>query len=152
MSNLIIILAINDVRKIDKILLDRLELISFKNYSTKDRVQIGYKFMMPKIMKNLNINPNDVVVTPKNMKYIIRKSKTHEKGVRQLERNIATIFSRFNTLKLINIGNKNKKENIKLSYNIHNFKLPFELNEKNIDILFHEFDGSISKPPSMMYI
>jgi len=144
LSHLIIILAINDIKTVDKILLDRLELVEFKDYNAKDKVEIGYRYMIPRIMKNLNIDPKNIKVTKENVAYIIRKSRVDEKGVRQLERNLATILSRYNTLKLININNNTKK--MKLSYNIPNFKLPFELNNRNIDKLFNEFvSDSVSR-------
>ncbi len=140
LSQLVIILAINDVSKIDKILLDRLQLTQFDEYTRKDKVNIGYGFMIPKIMKNLNMNPNDIVITKESVSYIVSKSRIEEKGVRQLERNLSTILGRFNTLKQINIGNKNTSS-IKLKYNIPNFKLPLVLNRRNIDILFSEHVG-----------
>jgi len=151
LSQLIIIIAINDVKTIDKILLDRLELITFNNYTREDKTEIGIKYMVPKIMKNLNIDQKDIILTRKNMEYIVRKSKIPESGVRQLQRNLSTLFGRFNTLK--NIYSSKSKHNIKLSYNIPDFKLPFELNNRNIDKLFYEFGGDKRNDFfSMMYI
>jgi hypothetical protein len=74
-----------------------------------------------------------------------------ENGVRQLERNLVNIFSRFNTLKQIYISKKDSSK-VKLSYCIPDFKLPIILNKKNIDILFTEFDGKRREVPYGMYM
>jgi len=151
LSNLMIIIALNDTKSVDKVLLDRLELIEFKDYTKPDKIKIGYDYMIPNIMKDLNIDSKDVVITRKNIGYIISKSRIPEKGVRQLERNLRTIFSRFNTLKQLYSSSSSEKS-IRLSYTIDNFKLPFEFNKKNIDKLFYEFGGKRHIPPIGLYM
>ncbi len=151
LSQLIIIIAINDISKIDKILLDRLQLIPFTDYNNTDKFTIGYKYLAPRIMKNLKMNLNEVIISEQAVRYIISKSQIPEKGVRQLERNIGTILERINTLKQIHLGNRDMC-GIKLSYMIPNFRLPIELNKQNIDILFSEFGGKRSVPPHGMYM
>lgn len=137
LSNLIIIISINSVDKLNKILLDRLQMIRFTSYSFEDKVSIGFDYIVPKVMKNLKIAPNDVVLSKKMIGYIINKSKIEEEGVRQLERNIRTIYERINTLIQIHGAQSSKK--IQLSYDIPGFKTPFTLGKREIDTLFREF-------------
>lgn len=150
LSKLLVIISVNSVESINKILLDRLHLINFNGYTDKDKLQIGYRYMVPKMLKNTGLTDKDVVVTEDSVRRILSKSKK-ESGVRQLERNISTIFSRINVLKQLN-KKDNPAKKIKLSYDILDFKTPFVLDNSAVDKLFYEFTTVESLPPVSMYI
>jgi ATP-dependent Lon protease len=138
LSQLFIIVTLNNIDNIDPILKDRLPLIYMKGYTLQEKIKISTDYIIPKIFKQLQFNKNEMIISEKTIAYIINKSKYNEDGVRQLERNLYCVFEKINVLKQIN--NKNEKtKKIKLSYNIHNFKIPFLLSKENIDILFTEY-------------
>ena len=141
-SNLFMIVAVNNINDIDSILLDRLPLIRLDKYSLKDKVEIGKNFIIPRILQHLKMFKEEVILTSEIMRYIIAKSKITEIGVRQLERNLYSIFEKINTLKIIHKSN-NKK--IKMSYDFSEFKIPLELSERIVDKLFEEFQDDESR-------
>jgi ATP-dependent Lon protease len=137
LSKLIIIISINSIEVINNVLADRLPIVTFENYTVEDKIEIGTNFLIPRVIKNLNLDPNHVKYTRNSVAYIISKSIIKESGVRQLERNISTIFERINVL--IQLHKDKRKKKIKMSYNIPRFKLPLTLNKKAIDYLFEEY-------------
>jgi len=143
LSQLFIILAINDVSKIDSVLRDRLELIPFHNYSIDDKLNIGHDYMIPKIIKNIGLK--DVKYTKEIVRYIIKKSKVKEKGVRQLERNLYNILTRINTLKLF------KDKRSQLSYGKFTPSKNFKITKEVVNTLFIEYNTTANDTPPMMY-
>jgi len=119
LSKLFIILSFNSKDEIDPILLDRVNIVEVKKYSNKDKTHILKNYFVPKILKNLNMKPDNITFTDSAIDFIIEKNKNKE-GVRQLEMDTYGILQRINTLCLLDTGT-----NVKLSYNIKNFKLPF---------------------------
>ena len=140
LSNLFIIIAINNIDTVDKVLLDRLEIINVNKYNIKDKINIGINYIIPKILKRLKFNNDLIKVNNTIMQYIINKSKINECGVRQLERNLAIIFERIAILKTL--SDDNIKNNLNLSYNINSFTTsikPIMLTKEYVDILFYEY-------------
>ena len=143
LSNLLIIVSVNDIKKVDYIVADRLPLVYFKDYSFHDKVKIGLNYFVPRIESMLKFAPNDILITKSIMKYIIRKSTYSDvPGVRQLERNLLRIYEKLNTLKLTKHIHSPKLD---LTYELKNFSIPYTLSKKSIDILFDEDDGSDDK-------
>lgn len=152
LSNLIIVISINNTDTINPILKDRLELIEFIEYSDKDKIDIGHNYILPKVMKSVNMTEDDIIITREAIEYIIKKSRIVEKGVRQMERNITSVIERLNTLKQIYTNRTNRKK-LKLSYDMADFKLPFFLTIESIDKLFREYElDRVSNSARMMYI
>ncbi len=136
-SKLIIIVSINNLKSINKVLRDRLPIVVFDDYTFEDKINIGCDFTVPRAASSLNLRSTDYKYDESSIAYIIKKSIIQEPGVRQMERNIFTVFERINTLKQIYM-NKKSSDRLKLSYDIQNFKLPITLNKKVIDTLFEE--------------
>jgi ATP-dependent Lon protease len=136
LSKLIIIVSINNLGAIDSILKDRLPIVSFNDYTIEDKIHIGTEYLIPRILKNLNMNSSSIKYDKSSVSYIIEKSKIPEAGVRQLERNLSTIFERINLLIQLN---KDKSKRMKMSYDIPKFKIPITLNKETIDVLFEEY-------------
>ena len=90
LSNVIFVLTANDLDAIPSALRDRLEIIEVNSYTLLDKINIAKKYTMPRLGKEYNfdsekIHFNDSVLTKLIMEY------TNEAGVRDLERNIASI-------------------------------------------------------------
>lgn len=146
LSNLIIIIAVNDVSKINPVLLNRLQPIQFKSYSLEDKINIGYDYLIPKVLKNLKMDMSEVNISRDMMEYLIRKSHIDEEGVRQLDRNIRTVYERINTLKQIHskshmlpINTNAAQKRITLSYDIKGFQTPCTIDKTMINTLFREY-------------
>ena len=131
LSKLFIIISLNDPSDVDEILLNRMNLVHVKGYTASEKEHIVKEFFIPKIMKNLHINSEDVIVTKEAIRFLVSKSM-YQKGVRQLEMDINGVFQRINTLKLI----KNSSSDINLSYSIKDFSIPFKLTEGKIKKLY----------------
>ena len=132
LSHEFFLLAMNDEKNIDPILLDRLCIIRIDGYSIEEKIQIAQQYTMPKIMNNLMFNKNDIIIDNNCMKYLIEKYDNKEPGIRDLEKHIITICERLNVLKNINSKNKNNKK-IKLSYAIDGLSFPLNMTKDMID-------------------
>jgi ATP-dependent Lon protease len=136
LSNLLIVIAMNDDTQLDPYLRDRLSIVKINPYTLEERIIIGLEYMIPKICKRLDFNANDIQLSSSTMKHLISKIKKEE-GVRSLERALNTIYERINVIRqLSKTHNTNKK--IKLSYSIPNFKLPLIITNQLIDMLFKD--------------
>jgi ATP-dependent Lon protease len=143
LSKLKIIGSVNSIEYFDDALLSRCDLIYFNGYSHNEKVSIGLNYIVPEVLTNLNMSSKEVVISEDMVSYIVNKSLVKEEGVRQLIRNISTIYERINTLKQM-YSNKKSSKRFKMSYDISNFKLPITLTKKNIDNLFSEYTPSNS--------
>ncbi len=69
---------------------DRLEVIRFSGYIEEEKVHIATQFLIPKQLKENGLTPEHVTFTEEALRHVIREY-TREAGVRNLEREIATI-------------------------------------------------------------
>jgi len=130
LSNIFFILALNNLDNVDPILKDRIHVINIGGYELEEKIKIGKKFILPKVLDNLMFDKDDIIINDKCMMQIISKKCQHEYGVRELEKAISTICEKINVLKHIKNSSK-----IKLTYEIPNLKFPYEITEKNINEL-----------------
>jgi ATP-dependent Lon protease len=129
LSQVFFIIAINDESKINNILRDRMNIIKLNEYNNKEKILIGRQYLLPKILKNLKFQTNDIIWKEPEMEYLINKLPV-EAGVRNLEKSIITICEKINVIKHIR---SNKK--IRLSYNIPSFSIPLIITKNIIDDL-----------------
>ncbi len=69
---------------------DRLEVIRFSGYIEEEKLHIATQFLMPKQLKENGLKPDQVTFTEEALRLVVRQY-TREAGVRNLEREIATI-------------------------------------------------------------
>ena len=108
-SKVFFICTANDISKIPSPLRDRLEIIQLSSYTTEEKEIIANKFLMPKQLKNHNLTKSNLKINKTIIKKIITEY-TRETGVRQLERNMATLCRKVLKLRL-----ENNKEDITIS-------------------------------------
>src|SRR5687767_2586460 len=71
-------------------LLDRMETIRLSGYTEDEKVSIALKHLLPKLMKNHGLKPDELVISESAVRDIIRYY-TREAGVRALERELSKI-------------------------------------------------------------
>jgi ATP-dependent Lon protease len=71
-------------------LLDRMETIRLSGYTEDEKVNIGLRHLLPKLMKNHGLKPEELAISESAIRDIIRYF-TREAGVRALERELSKI-------------------------------------------------------------
>ncbi len=91
LSDVMFITTANLLDTIPPALRDRLEIINFAGYTQDEKFHIGKDFLLKKQLQAHGLKPSNVRVSDEALEYTINRY-TRESGVRNLERQIATIF------------------------------------------------------------
>jgi ATP-dependent Lon protease len=91
LSDVFFITTANILDTIPDALLDRLEVIHFPGYTEDEKFNIAKEHLVGKQSKAHSLSDNEAMITDAALKMIIRRY-TREAGVRELERQIATVF------------------------------------------------------------
>lgn len=91
LSDVFFITTANILDTIPDALLDRLEVIHFPGYTEDEKYNIAKNYLIKKQLSAHSLSDKEVDLTDNSLKIIIRRY-TREAGVRELERQIATIF------------------------------------------------------------
>jgi len=97
-SKCLFVFSFNDERLVNSILKDRMYVIETNGYNSADKIEICKNFILPSVSKEINLF--NVHLSDSIIQYIIERTKS-EKGVRNLKRNIETIFSKINLYRLL---------------------------------------------------
>lgn len=90
LSKAVFIATANDISAIPDALYDRLEIIELSSYTHNEKLSIAKKHLIPKQLKAHNLTAKDITITAEAISGII-SDYTKEAGVRQLEREIASL-------------------------------------------------------------
>ncbi|MBR5598499.1 MAG: endopeptidase La [Alphaproteobacteria bacterium] len=82
-------------------LLDRMEIIRIDGYTEDEKLEISKRHLIPKVFDENGLKPEELFITDDAIRNIIRHY-TSESGVRNLERELATIARKSTTNILIN--------------------------------------------------
>lgn len=91
LSDVFFITTANILDTIPDALLDRLEVIHFPGYTEDEKFHIAANYLIPKQIKAHSLSKEEIQITDNALRTIIRRF-TREAGVRELERQIATIM------------------------------------------------------------
>jgi ATP-dependent Lon protease len=91
LSDVFFITTANILDTIPEALLDRLEVIHFPGYTEDEKFNIAKNYLVKKQLVAHSLTGKDASLTDGSLKTIIRRY-TREAGVRELERQIATVF------------------------------------------------------------
>jgi ATP-dependent Lon protease len=90
LSKVLFICTANQLEPIPPPLRDRMEIIQISGYTEDEKVGIARKYLVPKQLEAHGLQPDQLVVTEKALRLLIREY-TREAGVRNLEREIAAL-------------------------------------------------------------
>ena len=93
-------------------LLDRMEIIRLSGYTEDEKIEIAKRHLIPKIFSENAVKESELTITEDAIRDIIRYY-TREAGVRNLERELATIARK--AVKEILLA-KGKKKKLEVSY------------------------------------
>lgn len=144
LSQMWFIYSLNYKHLIDKTLLDRLTIIEVAGYSDNQKKEMTLQYLLPASLKNINLNKDDITFSDEALNYIIEetnkmyddetKDKNNTSGVRKLKDAIGNLVMKINYLKNIILDDGTYGE-LKPSFGIPNFKLPFVVRKEHIDKL-----------------
>ena len=103
LSKVIFIFSFNDVSKIDKILLDRMEVIDVESYSIKEKMTISKDYLLKQLCKDIGFDYGSITFNKDILTFIIEEY-TFEPGVRSLKRAIENILLKLNIDKIYQRG------------------------------------------------
>lgn len=90
-SNVFFICTANNLGGISTALLDRMEVIRFTSYSDEEKITIAKQYLLPRVLKNIGLNDKFIIVDDTVWPILVRPVG-FDAGLRQLERNIATMI------------------------------------------------------------
>ena len=135
LSKIIFIFSYNDASKINPILLDRMYKISTKGFNTKDKLKIAKNYLIPDILKEFKLA--DIDFTDECLREIIAGYTENEEGVRNLKRQIETIISKINLIRLIN------KETNVIDCSIKTIEFPITITKEIMNKLILKTDDTL---------
>ncbi len=90
LSRVLFITTANILDPIPPALQDRMEVIEFPGYTEEEKIAIAHKFLIPRQLEEHGLQANQLHLSRDAVRILIREY-TYEAGVRNLEREIATI-------------------------------------------------------------
>ncbi len=110
LSNVMFVTTANSLDPLPPALLDRLEVIELSGYTYEEKLQIAKRYLKPKEIEANGLSGIKVDMSDSVMSHIIA-SYTRESGVRNLEREIATVMRKI-ALKVV------EKDELPTSYKV----------------------------------
>ena len=71
LTKCLFIFSFNKLDDIDPVLHDRMTIVNVEDYKIDDKVVIAKKYLIPKILKNIGIKEEDIVIKDSIISYII---------------------------------------------------------------------------------
>jgi ATP-dependent Lon protease len=90
LSRVMFLATANVLETVPSPLLDRMEVLELPGYSEEEKILIAHRFLLPKQLDLHGLTPGDVHLSDKSVARIIA-DYTREAGLRNLEREIATV-------------------------------------------------------------
>jgi ATP-dependent Lon protease len=90
LSKVLFICTANQLDPVPAPLLDRMEIIELTGYTEEEKVQIAFKYLIPRQIKENGVPPELIEFTADSV-HLISRHYTREAGVRKFEQQIGTI-------------------------------------------------------------
>ena len=141
LSKVMFVFSANDITKIDRVLLDRMVVITLKGYDLKQKTVIAEQYLLPDALNEVNLTEK-VAISKEILTNIIEDYAHEEKGVRELKRCIEQMTQKINMLRMYNSPD--------LPFYIKDFALPFIVKKEHVP-LFMKKKEVTDLPPYGMY-
>jgi ATP-dependent Lon protease len=144
LSKCLFVFSYNDEELVNPILKDRMYTIEIPGYNITDKIIIAEKYLIPAIEKDIGFEKGQIIFKNYYIKYLIEQTKTEE-GVRNLKRNLETIYNKINLFRIL--------KNTTLFKTLINVTLPFTIDDKIINSLIKITDKTkYNFNSNLMYI
>lgn len=90
LSQVLFVATANHAANISVAVMDRLEVIQMPSYSDEEKITIGKKYLLPRVLKNIGLKPATIKIDDSVWPQIVRPLG-YDAGVRTLERTIEGI-------------------------------------------------------------
>jgi len=101
LSQIMFMATANDLSKLPKPLLDRMEIVHFTGYTETEKITIAQQFIIPRQLKATGLHRENITFSNEAVSSIVG-NYTSESGLRNLEREIANVCRKIALLKLDN--------------------------------------------------
>jgi Cdc6-like AAA superfamily ATPase len=143
LGKVMFVFSANDINKIDKVLLDRMQVVHLAGYSAAEKVAIAQNYLLPASLNEVNLNEK-VGISRDIIEYIIDKYAKSETGVREMKRCLDSVVQKINMLRIYNDKS--------LPFHIPGFSLPFVVKKEHVDLFLKRREAPKDEPPMGMYI
>ena len=91
LSSCLFICTANNLFDIPAPLRDRLEIIKIAGYTVEEKVEIAWRYMLPRLLEEHGITDKDIQFTDESLSFVSNRY-SREAGLRNFERNLAAIM------------------------------------------------------------
>src|SRR5213593_2028571 len=91
LSSILFICTANNLYDIPAPLRDRMEVIRVLGYTVEEKVEIAWRYMLPRLLEEHGITDKDIQFTDESLSFISNRY-SREAGLRNFERNIAALM------------------------------------------------------------
>src|SRR5947209_8215021 len=93
LSSALFICTANNLYDIPAPLRDRMEVIKIAGYTVEEKVEIAWRYLLPRLLEEHGITDKDIQFTDESLSFISNRY-SREAGLRNFERNLAAIMRR----------------------------------------------------------
>src|SRR5688572_5532504 len=93
LSSVLFICTANNVYDIPAPLRDRMEVIRISGYTVEEKVEIAWRYLLPRLLEEHGISDKDIQFTDESLSFISSRY-SREAGLRNFERDLAAIMRR----------------------------------------------------------
>jgi ATP-dependent Lon protease len=91
LSSILFICTANNLFDIPAPLRDRMEIIRISGYTVEEKVEIAWRYLLPRLLEDHGISDKDLQFTDETLAFIANRY-SREAGLRNFERNVAAIM------------------------------------------------------------
>jgi ATP-dependent Lon protease len=91
LSSVLFICTANNLFDIPAPLRDRMEIIKIAGYTVEEKVEIAWRYLLPRLLEEHGITDKDIQFTDESLSFISNRY-SREAGLRNFERNVASIM------------------------------------------------------------
>jgi ATP-dependent Lon protease len=146
LSKVTFIFSFNDESKVHPILRDRLSIIRAKGFSQQDKVKIVANYILPRVIKDFNIN--EISFSEDAINWLVSnriQCSPQDEGVRSIKQDIQQLVTHINVIKMAGSSIST------IAPRLPNYQFPLVIDENICKTLLRK-DNSSNQAPFGMYM